>query len=132
MMTSNIKQFLKDTEKEIKKQLEEQESFGKKIVLKTYSDITSESAVDTGLFKSSHFITFNAPTQEIPTTPNDARIIAQQAVLATRSLFKVSSVHISNRLKYAEKLEAGHSQQQAPALYGRAEERARLLLNQRI
>ena len=54
-MTSNINQFLADTNKEIEKMQKEQVSIAKQIVLTAYNAITEASPVDTSLFKHNHF-----------------------------------------------------------------------------
>lgn len=132
MLKSNIEQFLRETKKEVDKQLKEQQSFGKKVVLESYRKLVRESAVDTGLYRSSHLISVNAPIPDAPTTPSQQRINKEIAEINALKFNNGDKITISNSLRYSTELEAGRSRQQDPFLYGRTEQFAKSLLNRTI
>ena len=132
MLTSNINQFMKDTEKAIKNEREKQESKAKEIIITAYDLIVNGSAVDTGLFKNSHIINYNTTNENIPTTINPASPLINKATVGAFPFKDNDFIVIQNNLKYADALEGGSSKQQPPALYGRTEQKIKSLLNQII
>lgn len=131
-LRSNIKQFLEQTNKAIEKELEKQESEGKKIVITAYDAIVNGSAIDTGLFRTSHIISYNKLNSEIPTNPDVGRISTSKLSVGAFKFNNGDFIAIQSNLSYSEALEGGSSKQQPPALYGRTREQVKRLLNQRI
>ena len=133
-MGSNIDKFIAETNKEIKKLQDKQVSEAKKIVLGAYSMLVNGSAVDTGLYKSSHIISYNSKDNTVPTDVDNARINENKSVINKAKFNNNDTITIQNRLLYADRLEASpqHSKQQEPALYGRTEQLTKRLIAKRI
>lgn len=129
---SNINQFLKDTNKAIEKQLKKQQKVGKQIVLEAYSGVVRRSPVDSGLFKSSHIITLNKFTDEIPKDVDRTREIKEQAFIQGLRFSNGDKIVIQSNLLYSEKLESGHSKQAPAGIYAITEAQVKRFLNQRI
>ena len=147
---SNINQFLKDTDKEIEKQLKKQERFGKSVILEALRSINNLSPVDTAYFKSNNFITYNGSQGRASKFFSDLFSKKQvkekgyysskaQKVLNTnrqtlvgKNLFNVKSVVIQNNTVYSSQIEGGRSKQAPRGVYGITEERIRSLLNAKI
>ena len=127
-----MNQFLKETQKQIDKELDKQKSAAKKILITAYDSIVNGSAVDTGLFRTSHIISLNKFNDTVPTVKNDSQIAISRASLGAFKFNDGDFFVIQNNLAYAEALEGGSSKQQAPALYGKTEVIVKRLLNQRI
>lgn len=128
-MSSNIAQFIKETNAEIKKLQEKQVSEAKKIVLGAYSEILHLSPVDTSLFKHNHIITVNTKTSK---TKDVSDNIAKNNAIVNSANFKHNdTITIQNNLTYADALEAGHSKQAPAGVYGIAEERVRKVISKR-
>ncbi|MBL0721244.1 MAG: hypothetical protein JJV88_01535 [Sulfurovum sp.] len=129
-MTSNFSEFMRETMGQVEEQKLEQKRQARQIILETYQFIVNGSAVNTGLYKHNHQVSINSKRTE--TVEINENIQAQNRLeINSASLNNNHKLTIQNRLNYANKLEAGHSRQQAPALYGRAEEKARTALNRR-
>ena len=58
-MTSNIDNFIKDTNKKIAEMTKRQNSKARQIILGAYDTLTELSPVDKGLYKNNHIITVN-------------------------------------------------------------------------
>lgn len=143
-MTSNIKDFLRDTNKKIEKELEKQQSEGKKIIIEAHQSVINLSPYDTSYFKANHFLSVNRPIKKTllksdevvkqkgfyESTVNDLISGTESTVLGL-NLFKVNTIYIQNNLDYADRLEAGWSSQSS-AMYGKTEQKIKRLLNQRI
>ena len=122
-MTSNIDQFLKDTNKKIAELQKKQVSYGKQVILTAYNSITELSPVDTSLFKHNHFITVNSTTEKT-TDEVDRNVISDSKSTISNLKFKNNdNIYIQNNLAYADALEAGHSSQAAAGVYGVTERR---------
>ena len=130
-MSSNIDAFIKETNAEIKKLQDKQVSEAKKIVLGAYSQTVSGSAVDTGLYRSSHLISINSKDKTIPTKKDDSRISDGKSEVNNAKFKNGDTITIQNNLLYALPLEDGHSTQQAPLLYSRVEEMTRTVINKK-
>lgn len=127
-MTSNINQFLADTNKEIEKMQKKQVATAKQIVLTAYNAITEASPVDTSLFKHNHFITVNSTTNKTTETV-DASVIGESKSEISNLKFKNNdSIYIQNNLSYADALEAGHSSQASAGVYGVTERKIEKLI----
>ena len=133
-MSSNIAQFLKKTNAEIKKLQEKQVKEAKDIVLFAYSEIVDRSPVDTGLFRHNHFVTNNAKTNK--TKDNSDNTADNKAIIERAKMMHNDTITIQNNLVYADALEAGHSKQAQEniphAIYGLTEEIVRKKLAKRI
>lgn len=132
MLKHNMQQFLKETNQAIEKELQKQQSTSKKIILEAYSMITIGSAVNTGLFRTSHIISYNSVDDTIPENADIGRLSYNASKVTGFKFNNGDRVYIQNNLKYAEKLEQGSSQQQPAGLYLRTEETIRRLLDQRL
>lgn len=128
-MPSNIDAFLKETNAEIKKLQEKQVKEAKRIVLYAYDKIDEFSPVDTGLFRHNNIVTVNTKTKE--TVKGGNTRIKNPITINTASYKHNDTITIQNNLKYADALEAGHSQQAPSGVYGVAEELTRKLVNKR-
>jgi len=124
MMTSNIVQFLKDTDAKIKAEVKKQDLDAKKILTDAYSLITNNSPVDTGQFVANNIITINKSTSvtiDNPTSKSEA-VLEANSLIRGLNTKKDFTFIIQNNLPYADKLEAGHSSQAEAGVYGVAEE----------
>jgi len=124
MLTSNIAQFLKDTDAKIKAEVKKQDAEAKKILTDAYSLITNNSPVDTGQFVANNIVTINRTTSKVLEEASSK----SEAVLEANSLIdglntkKDFTFVIQNNLPYADKLEAGHSSQAKAGVYGVTEQ----------
>lgn len=127
-LTSNIDQFLRETNREVEKLLEQQQSQGKKIVLQAYDSIINLSPVATGLFRTSNILTINTRDNQEYTRPNQQRLVAGEFLINATTLKNGDQIIIQNNLQYGPALEAGHSRQAPQGIYGVTEQRIRRLL----
>lgn len=127
-MTSNIDQFLRETNKQIEELQKKQVSRAKEIVLVAYTAITEASPVDTSLFKHNHFITVNNTTNKTTDTVDASVIPRSESTISALKFNNNDSIYIQNNLDYADALEAGHSSQAAAGVYGVVERRMEKLL----
>ena len=146
-LKSNFNQFFKETQKAIEKELEKQQSEGKKIVLEAHQLIIKFSPVSTGYFRANNFLTVNQPTpktllseDEISDVKNFYSGAANELVAGVQdrvgglNLFKTNKIFIQNNLKYADALESGHSKLATgtAAIYGRTEQIIKGRLDKKI
>lgn len=85
--------------------------------LGTFVRIIPRSPVDTGRFRASWTVTFDTPSDRIPTGTDrggSATIARGNAVLSRFDIRANTAVYIQSNLSYSERLEAGSSTQ-APA-----------------
>ena len=125
-MTSNINQFLADTNKEIEKMQKKQVSYGKNVILTAHKSLVEQSPVDLGQFMHNHIMTVNHSTNEVKTEDGEDRDEAFDfnSKGADGLKFKHGdSIYIQNNLDYADALEAGHSKQKPAGTYGVTERR---------
>ena len=130
MLKSNIEQFIRETNKAIEKEQEKQKKQAKEIVVSAYSLILDGSkAVDTGLYKNSHFMEVNQnTTEEInPTTREQREQLAQENKtkqgVQDLKFNNGDRIRIYNNVAYALHLEALGTQRQEKGLYRRTEQR---------
>lgn len=114
-MVSNINEFIKETNKEIEKLQAKQVSEAKNIVLGAYNTLVEFSPVDKGQFRNNHFLTVNSTTQE---TTEETNLTKKTSDLNSCKFNSGDSIYIQNNLKYADALEAGHSEQAPAGVYG--------------
>ena len=127
---ADIDQFIKETNAEIKKLQDKQVSEAKKIVLTAYSMILDRSPVNTSLFKHNHFITVNSKTNATKEKDDNT---ADNKIIITGARYKNGdTITIQNNLKYADRLEAGHSSQAPSGVYGVTEQIIRRQIAKRI
>ena len=139
-----MNQFLKETQKAIDKELEKQQSEGKKIIIQAHQSVVNKSPWNTSYFRANHFLTVNSPTDKTLLRPDEIStqrgfynsatgdlLNGTKSAVLKLDLFKVNTIYIQNNLDYADRLEAGWSTQNS-AMYGQTEVIVKRLLNQRI
>ena len=128
-MTSNIDQFLKDTNKKIEELQKKQVSYGRNVINTAQAALITESPVATGLYMHNHIITVNSPTSKTITdtgTDKDALISRNEAQVNILKFKHKDTIYIQNSLDYAGPttnqkyltIEEGHSQQAKEGVYG--------------
>ena len=130
-MPSNIDQFIKETNAEIKKLQDKQVKEAKKIIITTYAMIVDNSPVDTGLFRANNLVTYNSKTNETVDNPS-LKDIENKAIIERAKLMHGDTMTIQNNLVYADRIEAGWSTQAPAGVYGVAEAIIRRKLAKRI
>lgn len=131
-MSSNIAQFIAETNAEIKKLREKQVSEAKTIVLETYRMITKFSPVATGNFMHNNIITVNSKTDETNSKEGkdkSAPINDNAPTIGKCKFNHNDTLTIQNHLQYADALEAGHSSQAPGGVYGISEQLTKKILN---
>ena len=124
MLTSNIAQFLKDTDAKIKAEVKKQDKEAKKILVDAYSLITNHSPVDTGQFVANNIVTINRTTSRVleETSSKSEAVLKANSLIGGLNTEKDFTFIIQNNLPYADKLEAGHSSQADAGVYGVSEQ----------
>lgn len=138
MFKSNMQQFLKDAQKAIDLEVEEENKKFREVVAESYSKILEGStAVDTGLYKNSHLIEIGNRDNAVITgktrkirqkklTIQEKRSARQEDKIAKLELSKSPSVRIYNNVEYADEIESGeYKVRQNPFLYKKVREYAR-------
>ncbi len=136
----NMTSFMRETEREIKKELAKQESKAKTIVLTAHDMIINASPVDTGYFRANNFLTVDKTTdltladgKDNYFAEVDKAVSEANRKIKNLKFHKISSITIQNNVVYGDKLESGHHSKQAPrGVYGVTEQRIKPLLNQKI
>ncbi len=128
----NMASFMKETEREIKKELAKQESKAKTIVLTAYDSIVRLSPKDTGLFRSSNLIAINKIDNRVLEGVDSSRNDIAKHTIGNLKFRNGDTISIYNNSKYGNKLESGHSKQAPSGMYGVTEQRLKPLLNQKI
>lgn len=131
-MKSNIDQFLKETKAQIEKELEKQESEGKKVVLTAYNRIVNRSPVDKGLFRSSNVITKNSRDTKEYENVDESRISDSQLDISKMKFRTGDQIIIQNNSVYGARLESGYSKQAPAGIYSVTEVEVKKLLNRKI
>lgn len=145
MLKSNINQFLKETKKDIEKELEKQESQGRDIILEAYRNINRLSPASTGFFRANNLISINTKFNKtiIPEDEKSNQIgfykpLANEIYEENRERLKklkfktAKTITIENSVSYAEALESGKSKIARNGIYGVTEERIRGLLSRKV
>jgi len=134
MIKSNINQFIKETNKAIKKEQEKQKKKAKELVVGAYALIVDGSVADTGLYKNSHFIEVNKnTTQEFGeglSRQQREQLAQQNKAKQQIPILKFENgdrIRIFNNVSYGIHLEVGvHAgQRQEKGLYRRTEQKIR-------
>jgi len=118
-MTSNIDNFIKETNKKIEAMTKRQNSRARQIILGAYDTLTSLSPVDKGLYKNNHIITVNQKTKNTKELKenNNSKYSLNSAEFKNND-----TIYIQNNLAYAQALENGHSKQAPLGIYSVTEE----------
>lgn len=114
-----------------------------KIVLTGHSMLVNASPVDTGRYKASHFFSANNPMKssakerdfEKKNESGARASIDKQEAKINRTRFDpfvTKSYYIVNNLQYAERLEAGHSEQARQGIYIPTGQRIEKIARQKI
>ena len=133
-MTSNINQFLADTNKEIEKMQKKQVAYGIQAITTAHSDLVNTSPKDTGLYMHNHLISENSPSSKTITKTGDSKdelISSKQAQIKDLKFKHGDTIYIQNHLKYAgptddpkyKTIEEGHSTYALEGVYGPVERR---------
>lgn len=145
-MSSNINEFLRETNAEIKKLQAKQVSEAKQIVIGAYSTIlTGSTAVDKGLYKHSHLINVNATDSSVPVATKEKKSDSEIDSNNNKNMNKISrmkfkhndSIKIYNNVDYSDYIESGvytskRPRSQEPLLYKRTESQTKSILSKRI
>ena len=135
---ADIDQFIKETNAEIKKLQDKQVSEAKNIVLLAYTKVSEPisnggfAPVNTGLFRHNNFLTVNSKTTLTTEEPHEEVLEGGKENVDKCKFKHGDTLTIQNNLKYADRLEAGHSSQAPSGVYGVTEQIIRRQIAKRI
>ena len=122
-MTSNIKQFIKETNEAIKKEQEKQQSKARMIIVTAYSEIMKKSPVDKGHFKGNNILTYNKKAPQgvarldTRDDENNSMTAEDESQLNSIKWNDGDKIYIQNNLDYAKYIENGSSTQAPKGVY---------------